>query len=484
MNYFSGNSQQSNHSIPQTELPLDLRGCGDGEEGPDKPSSWFRSTLLKQMKQLEGGSVTILEPGLEAEMLGNPDSADDLHVQLVVSDSRFYGKILFGGTIGSAESYMAGDWASDNLTDLIRVMIRNLRKMTVLEKSCAWLKNRWYWLQHVLRRNSIKGSRRNIHDHYDLGNDFYKLFLDPTMNYSSGTFASIGDDRVGDMHEASVRKMRLISEKLQLNASDHVLEIGTGWGGLAIFMAKHYGCRVTTTTISKEQFRYAVDAVADAGLQDRVQVLLKDYRQLEGKFDKIVSVEMIEAVGHQYYDEFFAKCSSLLKDSGVILLQAITIGEQNYDYHIRHVDFIRRYVFPGGCLPSIGALNRAAIKTTDMRVLHAEDLTVHYVHTLRNWRQSFMESLDEVSRLGYSDSFIRLWHFYLCYCEAAFAERRVHLTHLVYCKPACRIDPTIDYRADLVGNNPRTKVRSDREHAFVSHSNCLPDQLMAQKHDC
>jgi cyclopropane-fatty-acyl-phospholipid synthase len=342
---------------------------------------------------------------------------------------------------------MEGEWVSDDLTSMIRLMIRNLDRFSNLEKGWARLKNVWYFLQHLRRKNSVEGSRQNIHEHYDLGNDFYQLFLDPTMNYSSGIFESpTGDNETrAEMTLASIRKMDQVCRKLQLKPGESVLEIGTGWGGLAIHMAKHFGCRVTTTTISQEQHRLAVERVKQEGLEDRVDVLLKDYRNLTGKYDKIVSIEMIEAVGHQFYDEYFAQCSDLLHDDGAMLLQSITMGENDFDYHIRHVDFIRKYVFPGGCLPCVSALTQSVGRVSDMRMLYQEDITPHYVRTLRFWRSQFMSKLDEVRAMGYPDAFIRLWHFYLCYCEAAFAERRVHNIHLMFAKPKCPIDPAVDF---------------------------------------
>ena len=452
------------HLVPKTELPIDsTKPCQSGST-----DSWFRRMLFKRLNHLEGGRISVFENGTLSTVLKPNESSDartsagnsnlssnELVASVVVADASFYRKIVFGGTIGSAESYIDGDWATDDLTGLIRIIIRNLKKLTLLEKTWARAKNGWYWFQHTFRHNSIKGSRRNIHEHYDLGNEFYELFLDPTMSYSSGIFAGQDlkqtkfNDAAEAMHRASRQKMKTVCEKLQLKSSNHILEIGTGWGGLAIYMAKNFGCRVTTTTISSEQFKYAREAIDAAGLSDQITILKQDYRDLTGQFDKIVSIEMIEAVGHQYFDQFFQKCSQLLTDSGLILLQAITMSEQNYAYHIRHVDFIRRYVFPGGCLPSIVALNQSVGRVTDMRALHTEDITEHYAQSLSCWRSEFCAKLDRVRELGYDESFIRLWHFYLCYCEAAFAERRVHLAHLVYAKPGCEIDPVNDYRPSV-----------------------------------
>lgn len=428
-------------------------------------NGFFRRQIANRFHDLGSGSVEVFDrhgqmklgqSSLGSQAGSGPNAFENgsaagarqpLAVKVLIGDTKFYRRTLLGGTIGVAESYMDGQWVTDDLTALIRIMIRNLDRFTKLEGSWAKLKNSLHFLQHLRRKNSIEGSRQNIHDHYDLGNDFYQLFLDPTMNYSSGVFASPAEDSddIANMHEASLRKMDMICDKLQLTSLDHVLEIGTGWGGLAIHMAQRTGAKVTTTTISREQHRLATERVKKAGLSDRITVLLKDYRELTGKYDKIVSIEMIEAVGHQYYDRYFSQCADLLTDDGVMLLQSITMSEQNFQFHIRHVDFIRKYVFPGGCLPSVTALANSVAKATDMRMLDQQDITPHYVKTLAHWRIQFMNKLPEVRALGYGESFIRLWHFYLCYCEAAFAERRVHNIHVMFAKPNCRIDPASNF---------------------------------------
>ena len=461
MNYFvssTSKTEPAENSPATLELPL------QGEHSPawmtsqwhtnrnnDSTTSFFKRQVIKRFQKLGSANVRLVSKETLLD-LGDPDEGTASHPDLIVAveNEDFYRRIFLGGTIGSAESYMAGEWGTNDLTLLIRVMIRNLSRFTKLESGWARLKNSVNFMQHAFRRNSIKGSRQNIHEHYDLGNDFYKLFLDPTMNYSSGIFGcpEIGsegakraeatdrtDSAIDDMHGASIRKMETICDHLNLSADDHVLEIGTGWGAMAIHIAKNHGCKVTTTTISAQQHKLAVERIAAAGLSERIEVLQKDYRELTGQFDRIVSVEMIEAVGHQYYDAFFEVCNRLLREDGRMLLQAITIGEQHYDYHISHVDFIRKYIFPGGCLPSISALTRSVGRVTNMRMVHQSDITPHYARTLASWRTQFMSQLDEVKRQGYDDQFIRLWHFYLCYCEAAFAERRVHCVHLMFAKP-------------------------------------------------
>lgn len=455
-----GNSKrppQSLDDLRQGDLTasIPLAGSLKYREGANTKSQWFAQQIRRRFSHLLGGSVDIYDDRGSFQLTGDrnrPDNyeADQLRAHVYVADPEMYRRIILGGTIGAAESYMACQWSTDNLTDLIRIMIRNLDYFTRLERSWAWLKNVWHYTQHLFRHNSIDNSKQNIHEHYDLGNDFYELFLDPTLNYSSGLFSREQltcetDDPKRLMHEGSTQKMDSICRKLQINSLDHVLEIGTGWGAMAIYMASHYGCRVTTTTISEEQFCLATQRVEEAGLQDQIKVVKQDYRNLTGKFDKIVSIEMIEAVGHQYYDQYFAKCHELLRDDGAMLLQAITIGEQNYEYHIRHVDFIGKYIFPGGSLPSVSALTRSVGRVSQMRMLYQEDITPHYRRTLELWRLEFMKVLPQVRQLGFDESFIRRWHFYLSYCEAAFAERRVHCTHLMFAKPQCKLDPHIQF---------------------------------------
>ncbi len=362
---------------------------------------------------------------------------------------------------------MNGDWRTDNLTDLIRILIRNMGCINTLDRTWSGLQNMWHRLVHLRRRNTIVGSRRNIRQHYDLGNDFYQLFLDPTMNYSSGIFPANSES----MFESSLFKMERICQKLMLKPADHVLEIGTGWGGLAMFMARNFGCRVTTTTISEAQYRYARQAVERAGLSDRVTVLLKDYRKLTGKFDKLVSIEMIEAIGYQYFDQYFGKCGELLLDDGLMLLQGITMSQQNYVQHINNIDFIRRYIFPGGCLPSVVAIGQSVGQASDMRMVHLEDITQHYVMTLQKWRGEFFRKIANVRRLGYDNRFIRMWHFYLCYCEAAFAERRVNTVQIVLAKPHSDVDPANEY------TTPRRNVR------FESSEDQIQDLRSAVRRD-
>ena len=294
-------------------------------------------------------------------------------------------------------------------------------------------------LYHLLRRNSRRGSRNNIGAHYDLGNDFYSLFLDETWTYSSGIF----ETSESTLKEASIAKYDRICRKLDLNPNDHLIEIGTGWGGFAIHAAGKYGCRVTTTTISNQQYSLARQRIAKAGLSDRVEVLKQDYRDLKGQYDKLVSIEMIEAVGHQYYRTFFKTCSRLLKPNGLMAIQAITIGDHLFDRHKRSVDFIKRYIFPGSCIPSITALHQAMAASSDLRLYHMEDITPHYATTLRMWRERFFDHIDQVRAQGFSEPFIRMWDFYLSYCEAGFKERYIGDVQMVFSKTLTRREPIL-----------------------------------------
>jgi cyclopropane-fatty-acyl-phospholipid synthase len=352
---------------------------------------------------------------------------------LTVHSPAFFRALAFGGHIGAAESYVRGEWTSDDLTGLVRLLALNRDAVDGLETGLALLSRPVHAAIRLWNRNTRTGSQRNIQAHYDLGNEFFEAFLDETMTYSCGIFT----DARASMKEASLAKYDRLCEKLEIGPSDHVVEIGSGWGGFAIHAAARYGCRVTTTTISTEQHRLARERVAEAGLSDRVEVLLRDYRDLEGTYDKLVSIEMVEAVGHQYLETYFAKCASLLAPDGKAALQAITMRDDWYDPEQRHVDFIKRYIFPGSCVPSVSALTAAA-GTTDMRVVHLEDITPHYVETLRRWRARFTESRARIDAMGFGDRFRRLWEFYFCYCEGGFAEAVLGTVQLVFAKPLAR----------------------------------------------
>jgi cyclopropane-fatty-acyl-phospholipid synthase len=406
---------------------------------PKTPVRWIdkicRPLLFSRLQKIEIGHVKIVDQ-LGEQLFGKAEHSGELSVEIKVEDPRFYSDIAFGGTVAAGEAYMQGYWSCNNLTGLVRIMLRNRHVMDQVEGGFSLFKAPILRFIHWLNRNSQAGSRRNIEAHYDLGNEMFELFLDPTMMYSCAYYP----DSQTDLNEASTAKLQRICEKLQLSESDHVVEIGTGWGGFAIYAATHYGCKVTTTTISKQQYEIARQRVIAAGLEDKVTLLLEDYRDLSGSYDKLVSIEMIEAVGHQYLETYFAKCSALLKPDGIMLIQAITIQDQFYDQAIKSVDFIQRYIFPGGFIPSVTAISNAVKKSTDTRLFQMEDIGPHYASTLRDWRKNFFNNIEQIKGLGYSDQFIAMWEFYLCYCEGGFLERTLGTSHMVFIKPDNRID--------------------------------------------
>jgi cyclopropane-fatty-acyl-phospholipid synthase len=401
-------------------------------------SKFAKKLVHSKLANLYAGCLQIEENG-EIFTFGQALEDTDLVGRLVVHDVSCYGEIMTGGTIGAAESFMTGDWSSPDLTKLVRVMVRNLDILDHIEGGLALISKPLLKGFHYLNQNSAKGSRRNIAAHYDLGNDLFEAFLDPTMMYSSGIFPSAE----AGMEDASLNKLKVICNKLQLTADDHVVEIGTGWGGFAIYAAKHYGCKVTTTTISQEQFNLAKQRVEEEGLQDKITLLLEDYRDLKkvyaGQFDKLVSIEMIEAVGWKFYNTFFAHCSALLKPEGLALIQAITIVDQRYDQARKDVDFIQRYIFPGSCIPSVTALVNASTNASDFNLVQAQDFGLHYARTLKMWQDTFNEKSKLISELGYSDDFKRMWQFYLSYCEGGFEERTIGVNHLVFAKPRAKL---------------------------------------------
>jgi cyclopropane-fatty-acyl-phospholipid synthase len=400
---------------------------------------WTRRLLCGQVRRHFRDGEIHLEDELGFESFGQPSDAHALRARVTVHDPRFYSAVAFSGSVAAGEAYMKGWWSCDDLTALCQLVCRNMDAFAGMDGPLAWLANGFNRLTHVFRRNSQHGSRRNIGAHYDLGNEFFGVFLDETMMYSAALFD--GEDT--PLYDASVAKLDHICQKLELSPRDHLLEIGTGWGGFALHAAREYGCRVTTVTISRKQHEMATRRIADAGLQDRVTVLLKDYRELTGSFDKIVSIEMVEAVGEAFLDTYFRVCSNLLRPDGMMLLQGITIADRHFDRYRRTVDFIQRYIFPGGFLPSVACLTNSIARGGDLRVYHLEDFGTHYATTLRHWRQRFHANLDDVRRQGYSDEFIRMWEYYLCYCEAGFLEHHTGLVQVLLTKPLNRRAPII-----------------------------------------
>ncbi|TWU55568.1 Cyclopropane-fatty-acyl-phospholipid synthase [Rubripirellula reticaptiva] len=390
--------------------------------------------MLAKLRDIKGGRVTVIDSE-STNTFG--DHASELHVTIQVHDPVFYREVALGGSIAVGESYRDGHWTCDDLVALIRVFARNMQASSDLGGWGNTLLDIGRKVAHRFNRNTRVGSRRNIAAHYDLSNDFYSLFLDETMTYSSGVFPASGSS----LRDASIEKYDRICRKLRLAPSDEVLEIGTGWGGFAEHAVRYYGCRVTTTTISKQQHDFAKQRFGKLGIDDRVSLLMSDYRDLSGEYDKLVSIEMIEAVGHEYYDTFFAKCSSLLKPEGLFALQAITIPDQRYDRYRISVDFIQKYIFPGGCLPSLGALTGAVGRATDFQFAHLEDFALHYARTLQCWRENFHGNLDSIRDLGMTDHFLRLWDYYLCYCEGAFREKQIGVSQILLQKPGNRLEP-------------------------------------------
>jgi len=406
---------------------------------PSRKPAWLdrlaKRIVLARLQKLRAGQVVIIQDDSRASF-GQLTNDFPRAIELCVFESEFYRDIAFGGSIGAGEAYIQGHWACDDLEDLLRILIRNRDVLEKIDSGLGRLSVPMQKLFHVLNRNTRSGSRKNIAAHYDLGNDFYQLWLDPAMMYSSAYF----DSPATSLEDAAVAKLDRICKKLDLSADDSVIEIGTGWGGFAIHAARHYGCHVTTTTISQQQYDYAKQAIRDAGLDDRITPLFKDYRDLEGSFDKLVSIEMIEAVGHEYHDTYFRKCCELLKPDGTMLLQAITIADQRYDQYKTGVDFIKRYIFPGGCLTSVTDMTRTMTSQTDIRVIHLEDIGPHYATTLNHWHKRFLNRIDEVRALGYPESFIRMWRFYLAYCESAFSERATGVVQMLMMRPGTRCD--------------------------------------------
>ena len=405
--------------------------------GTVKPSmldGLARKSVLRQLQKLDTGSLRVLEADGESRFGSDDHSEPRASIQVI--DPRFFSEIAFGGSIGGGEAYIHGYWKCDDLVSLVRLLLRNRHVLDGMESGAARLTAPLQKLFHWINRNSHEGARRNISAHYDLGNEFFATWLDETLMYSSAIF----ERPDSSLHEAQLYRMKHICEKLELKPADHVVEIGTGWGGFAIFAAKNYGCRVTTTTLSEEQYDMAARRVAAAGLQDRITLLLKDFRDLVGQYDKLVSIEMIEAIDHGLFETYFRKCGELLKADGAMLIQAITIADQRYAEYRKSVDFIQRYIFPGSGLPSSAIMTEAVARHTNMRLLDLEDIGLHYARTLRHWRDHFFEKIEDIRRQGFPESFIRMLEYYLCYCEAAFLERAISDVQIVFAKPENRLD--------------------------------------------
>lgn len=389
-----------------------------------------KKTLFSQLARLTYGQLQIEEDGRHYKFgLGS-----QIKAMITVHHPSFYSDILFGGSIGSSESFIRGAWDTKDLTKVIQLMAVNNQIMDQVEGPFKKILSPFLRFAHFLNRNTQEGSKKNISRHYDLSNKFFSLFLDSTMMYSSAIYRN---DSMS-LEDASKNKLDIICNKLKLKKTDRVVEIGSGWGGFSIYAAKKYGCHVTTTTISKEQYRYVKEQIKLLGMQKNITVLLKDYRDLKGQFDKLVSIEMIEAVGHQYYNQYFSVISKLLKNDGEALIQAITITDQRYDEAIQSVDFIQKYIFPGSCIPSLTAIQKSLTGATDLVINNVEDIGIHYAKTLKDWREKFIKNEDQIMALGFDKRFMRMWLFYLCYCEGGFIERSISDLHIHISKPLYR----------------------------------------------
>lgn len=397
-----------------------------------------RSLAFAALSRLESGALRV-EDSRGSFDFGKPSDAAPTPILLRVRAERLWRSLVLGGSMGGCEAFLRGDFESDDLVGLLRLLLRDAHVLGGFDAGLGRLGESWRRLGHLLRANSKRGSRRNIHAHYDLGNEFFAQFLDPTLTYSAGIFES--DEAT--LEQASIAKYERICRKLELGPRDHVLEIGTGWGGFALHAARSRGCRVTTTTLSRAQHEFASQRIGKAGLQDRVTLLLEDYRELRGQYDKLVSIEMIEAVGHRYFDAYFRACAGRLARDGRMALQAILIDERLYESARDTVDFIKWHIFPGGCLPSLGAIASSSARASDLRIVHVEDLTPHYTRTLRCWRERFVASRDAIRELGHPEELLRSFELYFAYCEAGFSERRIASAQIVLDKRESRRTPIL-----------------------------------------
>ncbi len=389
-----------------------------------------KKLVLQLLHGIEQGQIVVHEQTQRIEA-GKKTSACALSTELNILTPKIYPRILQRGSIGTAESFMLGEWTTTDLVALLRIFIRNREQLFKVDSGWSKVNQTfWRWFDRF-KRNTPEQSHLNISAHYDLGNEFFKLFLDQSLMYSSALFRNPTDD----LETASQQKLQRICQQLDLKPHHHLLEIGSGWGGFAIYAAQHYGCHVTTTTISEEQYQFAQQKIAQLGLTDRITLLKQDYRALSGKFDRLVSIEMIEAVGYDFMAAFVRQCSDLLKPDGMALIQAIIRPDQNYHKVYKEVDFIKKYIFPGGCLVSNLFLLEEAAKHTDLRLFDVKDMGYDYAKTLHAWCQRFMAQQPAVKALGFNDEFIRMWQFYLAYCEAGFLERYISVVQLAFVKP-------------------------------------------------
>jgi cyclopropane-fatty-acyl-phospholipid synthase len=394
------------------------------------PHRIARHLVIQQLRQLRDGSLTVRETGFDDLTFGDGNTSHQ-PAELVIHDHSTWRDLLTGGGIGAAEAFVAGDWSTPDLVALLRFFTRNVDRMNAFEDRFSWITKPALKALHWLNRNTREGSRKNISAHYDLGNDLFEAFLDPTMMYSSAIYPR----EESSLEEAATHKLDVICRKLDLQPGDQVIEIGTGWGGFAIHAAKYYGCHVTTTTISREQLELARGRVEQEGLENQITLLFDDYRDLTGQYDKLVSIEMIEAVGPQFLDSYLAQINALLKPDGLALIQAINMPEQRYKRALKNVDFIQRFIFPGSFIPSFGVILDSVRRHSNLVMTHAEDFGFHYARTLNDWCTRFNTHTETLSSLGYNQSFQRLWQFYFAYCEAGFRERAIGVSQILLAKP-------------------------------------------------
>jgi cyclopropane-fatty-acyl-phospholipid synthase len=394
----------------------------------------YEKLVLDLLSNMPLGRLNLTLPNGEKRTLGNGEGG--VEATVTINNPAFFKRCVLYGDIGFGEGYVEGDWDTDSITSVISWFILNVDHAPTVSGSSAKafalnLMKFYNRLFHSRRANSLSGSRKNISEHYDLSNDFFALWLDPTMTYSSAYFK----EENYSLEQAQKAKYQRLCEQLHLRPEDHVLEIGSGWGGNAIYMASHFGCKVTSVTISVEQQKLAMERVKAAGLEDKVEIVIRDYRKIEGQFDKIVSVEMLEAVGAKYFESYFRQCHKLLKKDGILAFQVITCPDSRFEELKNGVDWIQKHIFPGSLLPSVGAINEAINNTGDMTLVDLKDLGLHYARTLKTWYENFNAEREKVLELGFSDTFTRKWNYYLCYCEAAFAMRNINVMQMVYARP-------------------------------------------------
>ena len=404
-------SEQESRAIPLGTMLQ--RGC--------------RAVLFRLLSGMRYGQLTIQD--LEGTQVFGPGEAPKATITVTNPDA--YRKILLGGSVSAGESFIDNQWQTDDLTNLVRIMVLNMDLLDRFDQKLSLLALPFRRMKHFLKDNSKNGSKKNILAHYDLSNNLYKTFLDPTMMYS----AAIYPDPSSSLEEASQYKLDLVCQKLDLTPGDRVIEIGSGWGGFAMHAAKYYGCHVTTTTISEAQYEEAKKRINHEGLSETITLLKKDYRDLDGQFNKLVSIEMIEAVGNRHLPEFLKKCCSLLTPDGIMLLQAITIADQKFEDYLNNVDFIQAHIFPGGFLPSNTRILSLLKEKTDFVVRHIEDYGFHYARTLNDWKSRFFQNYPMLEQQGFDQKFKRLWEFYFCYCEGGFIERSISVIHLLATRP-------------------------------------------------